>query len=419
MKIRMMVGLTFILLSTLLLAACQGGAPTAAPTPLPAATESADSASPAPRSGFGIEVEGRVLPNSSLNLSFKASGQVAELLVEEGDIVQAGDVIARLGDREVLEANLANAQQAHVSAQLELTDANLALLEAQKAYDDLFENWPEQAIQAEQTLTDARQAARDASRNLNIKSTIADQLDIDIAYTQVVLSEKALKDAKEDFEPYAKKPEDNLARATYQARLAEAQKDYDRAVAHYNALKDPAGEFELSQAEASNNIAQARLAQAEKDYEALLDGPDPKNVTLAEARIQRAESRITAAESNIATTQTNVLAAQAAVDNLELIAPSNGTVVTVDISAGDQVAAGEPVAVLADFSSWVVETFDLTERDVPDVHVGQQVVITLDALPELELSGTVEHISDLYTEKGGDITYTVRIRLDEDNENLR
>ena len=114
------------------------------------------------------------------------------------------------GDREVLEASLANVQQAHVAAELELTDANLALLEAQKAYDDLFENWPELAIQAEQTLTDARQAARDASRNLSIKSTTADQLDIDIAYTQVVLSEKALEDAKEDFEPYANRSEDNL-----------------------------------------------------------------------------------------------------------------------------------------------------------------------------------------------------------------
>jgi multidrug resistance efflux pump len=233
------------------------------------------------------------------------------------------------------------------------------------------------------------------------------------------LSEKALEDAQDDYEPYANKSEDNLARATFQARLAQAQKDYDRAVAHYNALKDPAGEFEISQAEASNNIAQARLAQAEKDFEALLEGPDSKEVVLAKAHIEKAQSRIAVAESNIATTQTNVLAAQAAIDKLDLVAPLDGTLATLDLIAGDQVAAGEPVAVLADFSNWMVETFDLTERDVPDVHLGQPVTITLDALPGLELSGTVEHISDLYTEKGGDITYTVRIRLDEGHENLR
>lgn len=414
----LMIGL---LMGLLLLTACNGNAQTSSPTPQVVPTENqgtepdfADS-----RPGFGIEVEGRILPSKSVSLAFKVSGQVAEVLVEEGDVIDAGQVIARLGDREVLEANLANAEQAHIAAEVELKDANLALLEAQKAYDDLYESWPELAIQAEQNLTDARQEARDAGLNLSYKTGTANQTDIDIAWSQVVLAEKALEDAREDFEPYINKPRNSLARATFQAKLAQAQKDYDRSVAKYNALKDPSGEFELSQAEAGDKIARARLEQAEKDYQALIDGPDPKEVALAEARIERAESRIVAAENNIATTQTNVTAAQAAVDALDLVAPMDGTVVTLDLTSGDQVVAGEPAAVLADFSSWRVETFDLTERDVPDVFVGQDVAITLDALPDLELSGTVEHISDLYTEKGGDITYTVRIRLDDGDPNLR
>jgi HlyD family secretion protein len=421
MKKRIPLGLFCTLTGLLLLTACSSITQQATPTPQIVLTENQNTESEISLSGIGsgIEVEGRILPNQYVNPAFKASGQVAEVLVKEGDIVEAGQLIARLGDREVLDANLAIAEQAHISAELELTDANLALLDTQKAYDDLYVNWPDDAIQAEQNLTDARQDAHDAQRNLGYKTGTANPLDIDVAWSQVVLAEKALEDAKDDFEPHAKKPADNLTRATFQAKLAEAQKAYDRAVAHYNALKDPSGEFEISQAEASYNIAQARLAQAEKDFDALLEGPDPKDVTLAEARIERAETRIAAAESNIATTQTNILAAQAAIDNLDMIAPVDGTIVELDLIPGDQVAAGAPVAVLADFSNWKVETFDLTERDVPDVFVGQQVTVILDALPDLELSGTVEHISDLYTEKGGDITYTVRILLDEGDEDLR
>jgi HlyD family secretion protein len=404
-----------------LLTACQGIAQKVTPTSAAAKVEdqTSDSDFQISGTGYGIKVEGRILPNQYVNLSFKTSGQVDEVLVQEGALIKAGDVIARLGDREALDAIFANAEQAHISAELELTNAKLALLDAQNAYALLYENWPDMAIQAEQNLTDARQAAHDAERNLGYKTGIASQLDIDVAWSQVVLAKDTLEKAEEDFKPYANKPEDNLSRATYQAKLAEAQKAYDRAVAHYNALKDPAGEFEISQAETSNNIAQARLAQAQKDYDALLEGPDPKDVALAEARIESTEARITAAESNIATTQTNVLAAQAAIDKLDLIAPLDGTVVTLDLTAGDQVTAGMPVAILADFSSWKVETFDLTERDVPDVFVGQQVTIILDALPDREMSGTVEHISDLYTEKGGDITYTVRILLDEGDDKLR
>jgi HlyD family secretion protein len=402
-----------------LFTACQGTAQEVTPTSAAAKVEDQTTDFQLSGTGYGIEVEGRILPYKYVNLAFKASGQVVEVLVKEGDMVKAGDLIARLGDVEVLDANLANTEQANVSAKLELMNAKLALLDAQNAYDLLYENWPDMAIQAEQNLTDARQAAYDAERNLGYKTGTASQMDIDVAWSQVVLAEKALEDAEEKFEPYENKPEDNLARATFQAKLAEAQKAFDRAVAHYNALKDPSGKFEISQAEASHKIAQARLAQAEENFEALLEGPEPKDVALAEARIETAEARIAAAERNITTTQTNILAAQAAIDNFDLIAPIDGTVVRLDLTAGDQVTAGMSVAVLADFSSWKVETFDLTERDVPDVYIGQQVTVILDALPDLELDGTVEHISDLYSEKGGDITYTVRILLDEGDDNLR
>jgi multidrug resistance efflux pump len=78
-----------------------------------------------------------------------------------------------------------------------------------------------------------------------------------------------------------------------------------------------------------------------------------------------------------------------------------------------------PVAVLADFSQWQVETDDLTEIEVPDIYLGQKVTVTPDALPDLELSGTVEYISDLFEEKRGDVTYTARILLDESDPRLR
>jgi len=293
------------------------------------------------------------------------------------------------------------------------------LLNAQKAYDDLYESWPDMAIQAEQNLTDARQSAHDAERNLGYKTGEASQLDIDVAWSQVVLAEKALEDAQEKFEPYANKPEDSLARASFQARLAQAQKAYDRAVSHYNALKDPSGEFEISQAEASYNISQARLAQAEKDYSELLEGPDPDDVALAEAQIQAAEARIAAAEGRAHTVQANIAAAQAALDHLDLTAPFAGTIVDLNLIVGEQVIPGNPVATLVDFSQWYIETDNLTEIEVVDVAVGQAVTIVPDALPDVSLTGSVEAIDDFFVEKRGDVTYTARILVDEIDPRMR
>ena len=398
-----------ILLSTLLISACATASAQELndPTVLPAVQD------------FAVIAEGRLVPNQSVQLSFMSGGQVADIMVAEGDRVQSGDLIARIGDRETLEANLAAAELEALAAELELTAANLELLNAQKAYDDLYKNWPELAIQAEGDLTDARQAAHDAERHLGFKTGTADQLDIDVAWSQVVLAEKALEDAEEKFEPYANRPEDNLARANYQSKLAQAQKAYDRAVAHYNALKDPSGEFEISQAEASNRVAQARLAQAQKDYNELLEGPDPDDVALAEAQIQAAEARIATAQGRADTVQVNIAAAQAALDNLDLLAPFDGTIVDLDLILGEQVTPGSPVATLVDFSQWYIETDNLTEIEVVDVAVGQPVTIVPDALPDVSLTGTVETIDDFFVEKRGDVTYTARIQVDEIDPRMR
>nr|MBC8496250.1 efflux RND transporter periplasmic adaptor subunit [Chloroflexota bacterium] len=167
-----------------------------------------------------------------------------------------------------------------------------------------------------------------------------------------------------------------------------------------------------SQAEADYKIAQARLEQAQEDYDELLEGPDPDDLALAEARIASAEARLAAA-------QTNIKAAQSSLDDLDLVATFSGTVVDFDLIIGEQVTPGQPVVTLADFSQWYVETDNLTEIEVVDVAVGQAVTIIPDALPDVELTGSIDSIADFFEEKRGDITYTARILVDEVDPLLR
>jgi HlyD family secretion protein len=368
---------------------------------------------------FSVVADGRLVPKDSVQLSFVTNGQVAEVLVEEGDLVEAGDVIARLGDREQLEANIANAELDRTSAEFELVSAQTELLNAEQSLEELYENWPTAATQAQEALKDARQEVHDTERRLNNLNSTAQQFDIDTAWSQVVLAEKAMDDAEEKFEPYANKPEDNLMRANFQQKLAEAQKAHDAAVRRYNAVKGTANEFDVSQAEDSYTIAQARLEQAQEDYDQLLEGPDPDEIAIAEARIETTKVQITTIEERIKTADANILAAQTALDNLELVATIDGTVVELELIIGEQVSPGQLVVRLVDFSEWYVETDNLTEIEVVDVAVGQAVTIVPDSLPEEELNGVVESISDIYTEKGGDITYTARILVDQIDPRLR
>jgi hypothetical protein len=56
---------------------------------------------------------------------------------------------------------------------------------------------------------------------------------------------------------------------------------------------------------------------------------------------------------------------------------------------------------------------------VVKIQSGQGASIVFDALPDLALPGRVTAISNVFEEKRGDITYTAKIALDEQNPGLR
>ena len=339
----------------------------------------------------GITVDGKIVPQEFVNLSFNMSGTVAELLVEEGQQIEAGQVIASLNQHE----RLASA----------VSGAELEVINARQAMDALGENADVSTAAALQKVADARDAVRVAERRLRNLQEGSPQTDIDSAQADVVLLKDQLDKAEDDFNPYAGKPEDNLKRATYLSKMADAREIYDNAVRLLNNLEGTPNEIDLAVAEANLLLAEARLSLAETDLAEMQSGIDPDLLEAAQARLSAAESALEAT--------------QAALSDVELVAPFGGTVVKLDLKEGEQIVPGSPAVVLADFSQWKVETEDLNEMEVPRVAVGQTVTITPDALPELTLTGTVESISQIYEEKFGDVTYTARIVLQDTDPRLR
>jgi multidrug resistance efflux pump len=392
-----LIPLTVLLLASFLLAACQPGNSSGSAVGTPTAL-------PPSQANASIVVDGKLVPRESVSLAFDTSGQVVEVLVEEGDLVKAGDVLARLGNREQYESNLANARLEQASAELEL-------LNAQQALDQLSKDLPERQTAALQALTEARDAYREAERQYNNMDSPAKEQDVNEARANLILAKDKLEKAREDYAPYENKNDDNLTKASYLSALAAAQRAYDASVRQWNNLTGGPGEFNRSQIEAEYNIAQARLDQAQADYDLLANGPDPDEVAQAQSRIDTAEERITAAKAAIQ-------AAEAALSDLELVATIDGTLVQLDLIEGQRVTPGQDVAQLADFSQWYVETDNLTEIEVVDIANGDQATITPDAL-DLVMTGVVESISDLYEDKLGDITYTARLRVDEVDPRLR
>jgi HlyD family secretion protein len=94
-------------------------------------------------------------------------------------------------------------------------------------------------------------------------------------------------------------------------------------------------------------------------------------------------------------------------------------VASLDTKVGEQVLPGVPVVWLADLNEWQIETDDLTELSIVDVEVGATAIITVDAIPGLELPGEVVRIRAIAENKLGDATYTVIVAPEEHDARLR
>jgi multidrug resistance efflux pump len=102
-----------------------------------------------------------------------------------------------------------------------------------------------------------------------------------------------------------------------------------------------------------------------------------------------------------------------------VIAPFNGVVADLPAKLGSSINAGQSAVTIADFSHWMIKTTDLTEIDVVKLKETDPVVITLDALPGVELKGTISSISQSYAENQGDVVYEVTVLLTDGNPKIR
>lgn len=162
------------------------------------------------------------------------------------------------------------------------------------------------------------------------------------------------------------------------------------------------------------------------------------DTTIQEARVREAEANLLAAqvqlkynkrlgldEVHLETSEAEVARTQALVDSAKavlasqstLVAPFDGTIVSLDIAPAETVVPGSVVIVLGDLSGYEIETTDLSERDVTRVHVGQPVTVFIEALGE-EFSGKVADVARISTTLGGDVVYKVTIQLDDQPEGL-
>jgi multidrug resistance efflux pump len=343
----------------------------------PAATQEA---APTVIPPSAVIAEGRIKPARAVNLSFQARGMVEEVNVKIGDSVKKGDVLARLANAGVAEASLAA--------------ANLELLSAQQALDALSRNGNANLAASWTAYMDAQRVRAEAERRWERLDLDAIEDRIEDAQTGLKDREEDLKDARDEFDKYKDLSEENSRRQTAEDALEKAQEDYNEAVRKLEEVRR-----ERDAVRVALDAALAAEAEAKYQYEISSDGVNKDQLALAEARLENAKAQVAAAEANLS--------------NYILTAPFDGVVAEVAVRAGEQVGAESRAVSVADTSSWIVETTDVTELEVVRIEVGQNVTFTADALPDVTMRGIVREISQSSFVQGGDVIYIVRIEAEE------
>jgi len=365
------------LISTILLAALLAGCgamPGATPTPAPQPVVIV--------SDDTISASAKVVASKWANLSFMMGGPEFVLYYDVGDTVKDGDKLAELAPDALPQSII-------------LAEADL--LSARRTLDDLLASSATR-YQAEQNVVMAKKALEEAQKDVD-RTQYRRGSDgvIDQTEAEIDLAEKQLSLAKDSYRMVQNRPDGDSLKAQAQLALTNAQLRLDSLNAKMNYLTGKPSELDVAEANAAFALAQANLADAEREYERLKNGPDPDAVAADEARIKSIEVII---------------------NQKYLLVPFGGTIVDKFVRSGESISPGAPVVLLADLSTLVVETTDLSEVDVARIKEGNSVKVTFDALPDTVVNGKVSKIA-LKNAAGSGVYYTVTIVLDETPPALR
>jgi len=349
-----------------------------------------------------VSATGNIEPEAQVSLSFRTVGRIDTVLVSAGQTVQAGQLLAEL---ETTDLTLALAQ-AKISQ--EISEAQLAKLETPPSAEDIAV--AQAAVVVAQTSVagaEAALASAQASYRQLLVGTSADQQTVNLA--QVRQAEANLKQAQQAYNEV--KNQANIGMLPQSAQLEQATVALE--VARAQAALTEQGPDQAQVAAALNQIAQAevgvRQAQsnvitAQNNLKGLLDGPNADDVRVARAQVRQAAL--------------SGLQAQYSLANAQLLAPFTGVVSQVNIRQGELSGGQLAAVVLTDLSQFHM-TVLVDEIDVRQVAVGQLVRMSVDALPDNDLTGRATKISPIANDVAGVIAYEVTIVPDPSDAPLR
>jgi HlyD family secretion protein len=306
---------------------------------------------------------GSLTASKTVNLSFPVSGKVGKVSVKVGDRVTNGQELALLADISTLQAAVSS--------------AGLTLKTDQQALIDLLDTAEMNLANARLALIDAQKSRDDAKSALIEKGMVrCDEDSIDTYYSEYMFAKRNLELLQ------AEKGDQNY----YLIYILPAKNEVASAYAKY--------EWCLGYTDYETNSSQADLALADltlKDAQATLDklvknnGIDPDAITQAENVVQNDIIAVQQAQNNL--------------DGASLKAPFNGTIISIAGQEGNDSGTGTFIQIADLYHPQVL--FSIDETDISGAKIGYETQVVFDAMPDRIFLGKVVQINPSLTTSSG------------------
>ncbi len=328
---------------------------------------------------------GTLVAADTMVLGFGTGGDVTQLLVNVGDQVKQGQVLATLDDTS---AKL-DVQQAELNLQM-LTGAQ-AIANAQAA------------------LADAQAALKTATHNYEVNQPghRATSDTLAFAQSQLDVAQARYESAQSDYDHSSWRSADDPVRVAAASALASARSAYYTALGNVNWYNGKPTAIEEAQLQAAVAQAQATVDSAQAYLDQLTGASSSDDPTASPSQ----------QEINLRQARLNLDKANETLAGTQLLAPMAGTVMSVNLAIGSNSSSGSPGITLADLSVPTLQV-NLDQTDLDLIVVGNEADVTFDAYPDVTLTGKVTQVNPELASFGGVQTVQAIVQLDPSQQNM-
>ena len=374
-------------------------------------------------------------------------GQITSVRVKNGDTVKAGDIVAILDGKNALQT---------------LTQAKASVVSAQANYNKVAKGMTDaEAMSANNAVTSAQTSLDNARQNILIKirsayttASNAVYINTDSIFSDVMSSNPTLSIGEVTFNSQQLQNNVNQGRSAIGPILTSWREevrnlsltddlitsmndsisdlnimrnyfdDMTMLFAVYSVSSNSSGASSINTYKSAAASARSSIDSLMSDFTSTVQSYNNLVFSLQNAKDSLvlkqkpvSEDDLAVAQASLDNANANLANAQTAYASRIIVAPFDGQIGGLSAEVGQQVSSSDSLGTL--ITSEKVINVTLNEVDAAKISAGNPVTITFDSLPGVTLDGNVSYIDPLGTVTQGVVSYSVQIKMNEQNEQVK